>query len=232
MIKSNYSKTKAVVKFKAGTYDKERLREIWYLLFTKQLLVRVTVGINNYELLYERNKYSTRILDLPENTNEMLLQRQIKRTVAKALHIFRNSNDNNMRSATIFFENQEDLANSFKYAVYYNNSKLRWTNLSEQVLDITSKYIDKEYKKIGTQQERSAKSLGKRREDEQEQISECSKAIQNRSWSKEKSKPEIASTDTEDYISNQSEAENSGIEFYKQKEEEYYRKKNSANNKK
>ena len=56
MIKSNYSKTKAVVKFKAGTYDKERLREIWYLLFTKQLLVRVTVGINNYELLRERNK--------------------------------------------------------------------------------------------------------------------------------------------------------------------------------
>ena len=40
------------------------------------------------------------------------------------------------------------------------------------------------------------------------------------------------STDTEDYISNQSEAENSRIEFYKQKEEEYYRKKNSANNKK
>ena len=39
-------------------------------------------------------------------------------------------------------------------------------------------------------------------------------------------------TDTEDYISNQSEAENSRIEFYKWKEEEYYRKKNSANNKK
>ena len=49
------------------------------------------------------------------------------------------------------------------------------------MLDITSKYIDKEYKKIGTQQERSAKSLGKRREDKQEQISKYSKTIQNRS---------------------------------------------------
>ena len=134
MIKSNYSKTKVVVEFKAGTYDKERLKEIWCLLFTDQLLVRVTVGINNHELLRERNKYSTRILDLPENTNEMLLWRQVKRTGAKALHIFRNSNDNNMRSITVFFENQEDLANSFKYSVYYNNSKLRWTNSSEQVL--------------------------------------------------------------------------------------------------
>ena len=45
------------------------------------------------------------------------------------------------------------------------------------MLDITSKYIDEKYKKIGTQLERSAKSLEKRREDEQEQISECSKAI-------------------------------------------------------
>ena len=73
MIKSNYSKTKAVVEFKAGTYDKEKSKEICYLLFTDQLLVRVTAGINNYELLHERNKYNTRILDLPENTNEMLL---------------------------------------------------------------------------------------------------------------------------------------------------------------
>ena len=95
MIKSNYGKTKIVVEFKAGTYDKEKLKEIQYLLFTDQLLVRVTVGINNHELLRKRNKYSTRILDLPENTNEVLLWRQVKRTGAKALHIFRNSNDNN-----------------------------------------------------------------------------------------------------------------------------------------
>ena len=86
-----------------------------------------------------------------------------------------------MRSAIIFFENQEDLANSFKYSVYYNNSKLRWTNSSKQVLNITSKYRDEEYKKIGIQQEKNTKSLEKRKEDEQEQISECSKYVQNRS---------------------------------------------------
>ena len=125
MIKSSYSKTKAEIEFKVDTFDKERMREIWCLPFTDQLLVRVTVGNSNYELLRERNRFSTRLLNLPENTNEVLLWRQVKRTGAKALHIFRNSNNNNMRSATIFFKNQKELADSPKYAVYYNNSKLK-----------------------------------------------------------------------------------------------------------
>ena len=125
MIKSSYSKTRAEIEFKADTFDKERMKEIWCLLFTDQLLVRVTVVNSNYELLRERNRFSTRLLNLPENTDEVLLWRQVKRTGAKALHIFRNFYNNNMRSATIFFKNQEELADSPKYAVYYNNSKLK-----------------------------------------------------------------------------------------------------------
>ena len=126
MIKSSYSKTRAEIEFKADTFDKERMREIWCLPFADQLLVRVTVSNSNYELLRERNRFSTRLLNLPENTNEVLLWRQVKRTGAKALHIFRNSNNNNMRNVIIFFKNQEKLADSLKYAVYYNNSKLKW----------------------------------------------------------------------------------------------------------
>ena len=168
MIKSSYSKTRAEIEFKVDTFDKERMREIWCLLFADQLLVRVSVGNSNYELLREKNRFSTRLLNLPENTNEVLLWRQVKRTGAKAIHIFRNSNNNNMRSATIFFKNQEELADSPKYAVYYNNSKLKWATSNTQDTNITSKYNVEDFRENSIQQRRSLKSLGKRREDEQE----------------------------------------------------------------
>src|SRR5437868_13709489 len=142
-------------------------------------LVRVTLGKCNLEELKAHNTYNRRLLNLPENTNEVLLWRQVKRTGAKALHIFKNSNNNNMRSATIFFKNQEELADSPKYVVYYNNSKLKWATSNTQDINITSKYNIEDFRENSIQQRRSLKSLGKRRENEQEQISECSRFVQN-----------------------------------------------------
>ncbi len=196
MIKSSYSKTRAEIEFKVDTFDKERMREIWCLPFTDQLLVRVTIGNSNYELLQEINRFSTRLLNLPENTNEVLLWRQVKRTGAKALHIFRNSNNNNMRSVTIFFKNQEELADSSKYAVYYNNSKLKWATSNTQDTDITSKFNVEDFRENSIQQRRSLKSLGKRREDEQEQISKCSRFVQNSNWNQKRSESESVIIDT------------------------------------
>lgn len=126
MIKGPYGKTKAEVEFKKGTFDKERRKEIWCLPFANKLLVRITVGTNNYKILQTRNRYSRRLLDLPDNTSEVLLWRQIRRTGAKAIHVFKNSNKNNMGSATVYFENEEDLTNSTRFAMYYYNSRLRW----------------------------------------------------------------------------------------------------------
>ena len=73
MIKSSYGKTRAEIEFKADTFDKERMKEIWCLLFADQLLLRVTIGNSNHELLRERNRFSTKLLNLPENTNDVLL---------------------------------------------------------------------------------------------------------------------------------------------------------------
>ena len=86
--------------------------------------MRVSSGLNNSNKLKERNKYSRRLLDLPEDTNEILLMRQVKRTGAKALHIFKNTNDNNRRSATVYFENEESMLDSSRYTVFYYNHKL------------------------------------------------------------------------------------------------------------
>ena len=90
------------------------------------------------------------------------------------------------------------------------------------------------------QQRRSLKSLGKRREDEQEQTSEYSKFVQNRNQNQRRSEFETAIIDTEstlegsqkDFNQDQSSTESSEIESYKQKKDEYYRKKSSFNNKK
>jgi len=69
-----------------------------------QVLVRIIAGTNNYELLCLRNRFSKRLIDLPENTNEILLWRQVKKSGARALYIFKNSNNNNIGSIIVYFE--------------------------------------------------------------------------------------------------------------------------------
>ena len=145
-----------------------------------------------------------------------------------------------MRSTTIFFKNQEELTYSSKYAVCYNNSKLKQATSDTQDINTTSKYNAEDFRENSIQQRRSLKSLGKRREDEQEQISECSRFVQNSNWNQKRSESESAIIDTvstsegswKDYNQEQSSTDSSEIESYKRKEEEYYRKKNSFNNKK
>ena len=102
---------RAEIEFKIGTYNERKRNEIWCLPFMNQLLIKITAGTNNFELLCIRNRFSKRLLDLSENMNEILLWRQVKKSGAKALHIFKNSNNNNMGSATVYFEKQEDMIN-------------------------------------------------------------------------------------------------------------------------
>jgi hypothetical protein len=126
IIRDSFGKTRAEISFFANTLNIQEIEETWCLPFMNNYLVRITVGKNNYEELKIRNKFSRRLVDLPENVNEVLLWRQVRRTKAKSVHIFKNTNNNNRRSATIFFENEEDLLNSSKFAVFYYNNKLRW----------------------------------------------------------------------------------------------------------
>ena len=87
-------------------------------------LVRVTMGKCNLEELKAHNMYNSKLLNLPEDTNEVLLWRQVRRTGAKALHIFKNSNSNSKRSATIYFKNKKDCINNTKFTVFYFNTRL------------------------------------------------------------------------------------------------------------
>src|SRR5438477_381919 len=105
------------------------MSEIWCLPFVNELLVRISTGTNNYLLLRTRNRFSKRLLDLPENTNEVLLWRQIKRSEARVLHIFKNSNNNNMRSAMIYFKKEEDYCKASSSLLSYQkqNSSLEIT---------------------------------------------------------------------------------------------------------
>ena len=87
-------------------------------------LVRTTRGANSFEKLKEWNKYTRRLVNLPEGTSEILLWRQVRHTGAKAVYIFKNTNDNNMRSTTVFFSNRKDLLDSSKFAISYYDNKL------------------------------------------------------------------------------------------------------------
>jgi hypothetical protein len=138
MIKSASDKTRAEVEFKTGTLDKKKINGIWCLPFANEILVRISTGTNNLSLLRTRNRFSKRLLDLPENTNEVLLWRQIKRSGAKALHIFKNSNNNNMRSATVYFEKEEDMLICSKFSLSYYDNKLRWANSTRYEANIKS----------------------------------------------------------------------------------------------
>ena len=60
-------------KIKIGTYDERKRNEIWYFLFMNQLLVKITADTNNFGLFHMRNRFSKKLLDLLENTNEVLL---------------------------------------------------------------------------------------------------------------------------------------------------------------
>ena len=128
------------------------------------------------EIHKTRSKYSRKIFDLPEDTNEVLLWRQVRHTGAKALHIFKNTNSNNKRSATVLFSSEADCSNSSKFTIRYYNNKLKWATIR------ANKYVGNETHTENTKisrvlQEKSSKSLGKMKEIEQDQGEGCSKYV-------------------------------------------------------
>ena len=140
-------------------------------------LVRTTRGANSFEKLKERNKYMRRLVNLPEGTSEILLWRQVRHTGAKAVHIFKNTNDNNMRSATVFFSNRKDLLDSSKFAISYYDNKLSWS-IKTSISDEEAQRTQERTKEVSPK--RSIKSLEKMKETEQDLGEECSKSAQKK----------------------------------------------------
>ena len=197
MIKEASRKTKAEVDFEINTTNEEELEELWCISFLGEYLVRVTSGWKNLEKLKNRNKYSRRLLDLPKEANEVLLWRQIRRMRAKSLHIFKNSNDNNMRSATVYFANEEDLLESSRFAICYYDNKLRQAAIKKGNSEDKSSSKAQEEPQDETKK-RSSKSLGKMREVEQDLIRESSKIAQRRAQNRaEETKVYEASSEDE-----------------------------------
>ena len=76
--------------------------------------------------------------------------------------------------------------------MYYYNNRLRWADSREQESELLRNQRVKDDREYEAYPKRSAKSLGKRREVEQDQEGECSKFIQ------EKAQKEIESSESED----------------------------------
>ena len=100
----------------------------------KNYLVRVTTGKCNFEELKVHNTYNRKLFDLSEELNKVLLWRQARHTDAKVLHIFKNSNNNCKRSATVYFKNEVDYINSTKYTIFYFNIRLSQANKKDKII--------------------------------------------------------------------------------------------------
>ena len=115
-----------------------------------------------------------RLVNLPKGTSEILLWRQVRHTGAKAVHIFKNTNDNNMRSATVFFSNRKDLLDSSKFTISYYDNKLSWS-IKTSISDEEAQRTQERTKEVSLK--RSIKSLGKMKETEHDLGEECSKVL-------------------------------------------------------
>ena len=93
------------------------------------------------------------------------------------MHIFKNSNNNNIGSAIVYFKKQEDMINISSFSIYYYDNKLRWVSTEKQDFETVKNKSSKDYIESEIYQKRSAKSLRKRREYEQEQEDEYSKFV-------------------------------------------------------
>ena len=64
---------RAEIEFEPESLNTEEIERTWYIPFLGDYLVRITPGVSNFEKLRIRSKYSRRLIDLSENTNEVLL---------------------------------------------------------------------------------------------------------------------------------------------------------------
>ncbi|CAG8478709.1 12413_t:CDS:2 [Cetraspora pellucida] len=80
MIKEPHGKTRAEVNFFSNTVNAKDLAETWCLPFIRDHLVRVTIGKCNLDELKAHNTHNRKLFNLPKNTNEVLLWRQVRQT--------------------------------------------------------------------------------------------------------------------------------------------------------
>ncbi|RIB08795.1 hypothetical protein C2G38_2210699 [Gigaspora rosea] len=125
----NYlEKTKAVV-IRINSLADSKLKALktsWAIQSENGKTLRTTPGEFNENILKERREHKVSISNLPRTATESALVRQLRFIRAKAVYISSNSNSNQRKRATIYFELGENLRNAIKKTVYYYNTKLEW----------------------------------------------------------------------------------------------------------
>ena len=89
------------------------------------------------------------------------------------------------------------MINISSFSIYYYDNKLGQVSTEGQDFKTVKNKSSKDYIEPEIYQKRSAKSLEKRREYEQEQESECSKFVQDRVWKRKNSQQELKKGITE-----------------------------------
>ncbi|RIB28755.1 hypothetical protein C2G38_2157082 [Gigaspora rosea] len=123
-------KTKSAL-IKINTSIDSRLKALktsWVIQFEKDKILRITPEEFKEDILLERREHRLSISNLPRTASESALVGQLIFIKAKPVYISSNSNSNQCKQATIYFESKEDLRNAAKKTVYYYNTKLEWVS--------------------------------------------------------------------------------------------------------
>ena len=109
IIREKYRKSRAEVSFKEGSSFVQGI-DTWVILLTNELLVCITLEANRKKILENRKQFIVKLFNILQNINKVLLLRQLKYTDVRAVHIFKNSNENNKGYILVSFRNQQEIA--------------------------------------------------------------------------------------------------------------------------
>ena len=126
-----FGKSKAL-EFSIKFWSEKRMREFkkaWTIHFVEGKTCRVTPGSFEREILEERASFKAVIKNVPTTAVEVLLLRQLRVVNAKAVYISHNKNQNQRRTATVYFGSHDELETALARKMYYFDVKLEWIDI-------------------------------------------------------------------------------------------------------
>src|ERR1043166_8712836 len=112
----------------------ERERAPWALPIGDNSLVRVIWGHEDYEQKEKQQQHTAKLMGLARGASEVLLLRCLRNKGVKAVHIALNRNGNPRSTATVTFENDQDLRKASRKPIRYYNYTLYWKLKKETYL--------------------------------------------------------------------------------------------------
>ena len=132
MVKIKRTRFKALAIIQSNYLERERAP--WALPIGDNSLVCVTWEYEDYEQKEKQQQHTAKLMKLARGASEVLLLRCLRNKGVKAVHIASNRNGNPRSTATVIFENNQDLRKASRKPIRYYNYTLYWKLKEETYL--------------------------------------------------------------------------------------------------